>query len=262
MKPRHLKIILCLIILFGSSIVFLFYQSYFFSRQFVSNIPIFIAHGGGKFQNHTRSNTKDALDYNYSKGFRCFELDFSWTNDNKLVLIHDWNNSAKELFEKSTGRLSHEDFLNRQTRDNLILLDIEKLLLWLNDHQDVTIITDVKNKNLEALLLIKTKNQNLFKKFVPQIYSFQEYNIVKNIGFDKIILTLYRSNYSDDEILSFARKSELFAITMPTNRSFSGLPKKLSDIGVPVYAHTVNNYWLFKLLRVYAVFGVYTDTLL
>ena len=56
-----------------------------------------IAHAWGDYKWFTYTNSLDALEQN-KKYFRYFELDFSWTKDNKLVCIHDWGGSFKKSF--------------------------------------------------------------------------------------------------------------------------------------------------------------------
>jgi len=51
---------------------------------------ILISHAGGGLEEGNYSNSLEALDRAYADGLRYFEVDFSWTCDGKLVLIHDW----------------------------------------------------------------------------------------------------------------------------------------------------------------------------
>lgn len=47
--------------------------------------PLMIAHAGGGINGLSYSNSIEALDLNYDKGFRIFELDFSWTSEGQSV---------------------------------------------------------------------------------------------------------------------------------------------------------------------------------
>ncbi len=38
--------------------------------------PLMIAHAGGGINEHNYSNSLEALEYSYNKGFRAFEMDF------------------------------------------------------------------------------------------------------------------------------------------------------------------------------------------
>lgn len=48
-----------------------------------------IAHAGGQIGATTYTNSIEALDANYEKGFRAFEIDFSWTSDHQLVCLQE-----------------------------------------------------------------------------------------------------------------------------------------------------------------------------
>jgi glycerophosphoryl diester phosphodiesterase len=79
------------------------------------------------------------------------------------------------------------------------------------------------------------------------------------MGYENIILTLYRLDNSDKEIVNFVRMNPVFAVTMPIERGFSALPSMSKDINVPTYVHTVNDLSIYEKLRDNGVFGIYTD---
>lgn len=56
-----------------------------------------VAHAGGGIYQKTYTNSYEALDYNAKSGFQYFELDFSFTKDNRLVCLHDWEDSLSDL---------------------------------------------------------------------------------------------------------------------------------------------------------------------
>ena len=66
--------------------------------------PLMIAHAGGGINGINYSNSIEALNHNYAKGFRYFEMDFSWTSDNKLVCLHDWKKRFKLVFKQKTKK--------------------------------------------------------------------------------------------------------------------------------------------------------------
>ncbi|WP_339666208.1 hypothetical protein, partial [Maribacter arcticus] len=65
----------------GSEIVYFPKETF----EFTPNINRFIAHAGGEVNGIKSTNSKNALDENYKKGFRIFELDIIETSDGKLV---------------------------------------------------------------------------------------------------------------------------------------------------------------------------------
>ncbi len=54
----------------------------------------FIAHAGGEIDGYKYTNTLEAVNTNYKKGFRLFELDIIKTADNIYVAAHDWKSWA------------------------------------------------------------------------------------------------------------------------------------------------------------------------
>ena len=72
-------------------------------------------------------------------------------------------------------------------------------------------------------------------------------------------MTLYKLEATDEEILKFCKDTDLLAVTMYESKGFTDLPKRLSEIGIKSYVHTINDYNVYVKLRDNGVFGVYTD---
>lgn len=222
----------------------------------------YIAHAGGRINELPITNSKEALNNSYRNGYRLIEIDMNWTTDNNLALVHDWGNFAKFIGSNETKMYSSEEFKSFKISNNLTPMTIDDLASWLDENQGVYIVTDIKSRNTDALNLIKTRYPQLINRFIPQIYHFNEYNAVRNMGYENIIFTMYMSNYTDEEIVSFCRNHKLFAITMPEYTAKRGLASKLSQENIFTYAHTINKKEVEEELSLYGVKGFYTDDLL
>lgn len=235
-------------------------HTFFFSDP---DPPILIAHAGGELDGRVGQNSREALDRNYAKGHRYFEVDFCWTSDNRLVLIHDWQMAFTGLFEDAKELPSLERFESMKMKHGMTQMSLESLFLWLSEHNDAYIITDVKERNSPALKIIAKNAGSLQKRFIPQIYDPSEFESARRFGFKKVIFTLYRSPLPDDEVIQFATSNNLFAVTMPVRRAFPfSLLQDLNRKGVPVYVHTINKIEVFKYLHRKGVHGIYTDKIL
>ena len=224
---------------------------------------ILIAHGAGEIENLRSTNTREALDQNYKKGYRYFEIDLCWTTDRHLVLIHDWKKTFKTLFMNAESQPTLEIFESMRMAHNLTQMSLLSLYRWLSKHHDAHIITDVKNHNLEALSLISKTAGNLKDRFIPQIYDPSELKPVEKMRFKDVILTLYRTALTDTELFEFVNRNKIFAITIPVRKAFSfGRIGELGQKGISIYVHTVNRIDVFEYLRKKGVYGVYTDTIL
>tara|TARA_B100001540_G_scaffold100155_1_gene90119 strand:- start:1261 stop:2106 length:846 start_codon:yes stop_codon:yes gene_type:complete len=204
----------------------------------IDDLPI-IAHAGGGYNNLTYTNSIDSLNYN-KDNYKLFELDFFLTNDGKLVCSHDWHvyleTIAKfEAYIKTNKEYKHCTY--------------KSLKKWLNENPKKKIVTDFKNKNLSGLKFIAKNFDNYAEQFIPQIYTPSEYKRVKKIGYKDIIWTLYRYEKNNKKIIKFAKKMNLYAITMPKIRAQSELPVLLKENRIKSYVHTVNSmkeYFIYK----------------
>jgi lipoteichoic acid synthase len=233
------------------------------SRQLKNrfNLPVFIAHAGAEAQGVAGTNSVEALNSSYDKGFRFIELDFEWTSDYHLVLIHDWQHAVSRLFNMPPRCYDYDEFRRFRMIGGLTQMTMDNLEIWLERHPDVFIITDVKKDNIATLKYISKNYKGVKKQLIPQVYNFDEYNEARKMGFRFLILTLYASNYSDYEILDFLQKNYVLAVTMPIDRAMTDLPSELKKEGIFVYAHTVNEQDLANSLRSNGVGGFYTDSL-
>ena len=221
-----------------------------------SDYPALIAHAGGSIYGYRLTNSLEAINNAYSNGFRLIELDFQITSDEKYVLLHDWESMAyRMLFEE--GQLTHDEFLESPTFADLTLLDLDKLVLWLDDHPDCRIITDANCENLPFLTHLSTLESK--DRFIPQAYSYEEYKAARELGFDDIILTLYAMNSPVREITSFICDQKPFAVTIPETVLNEELITSVSDVGGVVYTHTVNDLSTFEKWRELGLHGIYTD---
>lgn len=221
--------------------------------------PPLIAHAGGAIYGFKLTNSLEALEECYSNGFELIEMDFEWTSDGEVVAIHDWGPMVKRLFMMEERVLSLEEFKKSKVFMDLTLLEFKEVIEWFEEKGDVFLVTDTKGDNRRLLTYIVENHKKSQDIIIPQVYNFEEYHLAKDMGFKNIILTLYRSNYTDEEIVEFAKENELFAITMPIERGYSSLPMKLKEIGVFTYVHTINELYVFEELYENGVSGIYTD---
>jgi glycerophosphoryl diester phosphodiesterase len=226
--------------------------------------PLMIAHAGGGINNQNYSNSIEALDHNYAKGFRYFEIDFSWTNDDQLVCLHDWDKRFTKLFGTKTNQaLSYSQFVQLlDNTDGLHPCTLDSLATWIVNHQDVKIITDVKYHNLKAIKLIAEKYPEICNNFIPQFYQPQEYQVLKELGFKQLIWILYQYQGSYDSVVEQCKEMKLLSISMRASQAKKKFAKQLIKNNHQVFVYTVNDSKkVNKLANQFNVSGIYTDFL-
>lgn len=223
-----------------------------------------IAHAGGGINGKTYTNSFQALDLNYAKGYELFELDFSWTSDAQLVCLHDWNKTPKWLLNyHGENPLSLSEFNDLLHPDlELKPCNLESLNQWLIDHPKAYIVTDIKHKNLQGLELVSSSIEDASARVIPQIYQPDQYEATKDMGYQHIIWTLYEFPSDNKSVVKAYKKMDLYAITMPQHRAKQGLANMLNEPKVPTYVHTINDLAEAKdYLKTYGLTSVYTDFL-
>ena len=215
-----------------------------------------VLHAGGFYNQKTHTNSIKSFEKN-GKYLKYLEVDFQLTKDNKLICKHDINKKT----------ITYEDFLIENKKKKVKECDYSSLSKWLKKNPDKIIITDLKTNNLEGLKFIKNNFENFHKNFYPQIYEPKNYELVKNMGYENIIWTLYRYGVEDedfDKIINIVKNKKFFAITMPSNLAYNGLAKKIKEeTDTKVLVHTINfRREVAKLIFLYGVTDVYTDYVL
>jgi glycerophosphoryl diester phosphodiesterase len=228
--------------------------------------PSFIAHAGGAINGRTATNSLEALNDNYNKGHRFFEVDFCWTSDDNLVAIHDWGEESSTFremyFVPDDIKVPTKDqFLGLKSKLMLTQLSLKDVLEWAKQKGDAFIITDIKSNNIRGLEKICSEYKSYKKHIIPQVYSYDEYDVVKHLGYKRIILTLYKMITTDVDLLKFSIRNRPYAVTMHWSLAQTGLADYLYKNNIKVYAHTVNDIHQFKKLQRIGIFGVYTDVL-
>lgn len=227
------------------------------------------AHAGGEINGNIYTNSIEALDSNYDKGFAVFEIDFSWTEDNQLVCIHGWNKNFTDMFglPPEQAPLTLEEFTSSPTKANLTPCTLETLVTWMRENPRSLLVTDVKpdeqHTNLDALKMIRDAADDLTDRILPQIYQPEEYKDMRKLGYKHIIWTLYRYYPTSpaEEIIGKLKKIKPFILTVPPEDISPELIDYAKGRELPVYTHTVNDCPAIKRLEGDGISGFYTDTL-
>lgn len=223
-----------------------------------------IAHAGGIIHGKGYTNSIEALDNTYNRGFELFEIDFVWSSDNQLVCLHDWDRTPKWLLNYHGEKPLSLDEFNQLKNDefNLTPCNIDRLNQWLKSHPNAYIVTDIKHDNIKGLNLITRQINNYKDRIIPQIYQPHEYQPIRDLGYRFIIWTLYKFQGDQDLVLKHAAEMDLLAITMPKTRAEKGLATSLKPLGIPTYVHTINKLDEVILYKTqYGLSSVYTDVL-
>lgn len=159
----------------------------------------FIAHAGGKINNDTYTNSLEALDYNYKKGFRIFELDIIKSKDNKYVAAHDWEHWKEITNYKGTIPPTLQDFLNKKIYNKYSPLGINEINNWFKNHPDAILVTDKINEPKLFSEAFIDKNRLMMELFTTEAV-FEGIQCKIKSAMPSTIVIPYLKKYSAKEL--------------------------------------------------------------
>jgi glycerophosphoryl diester phosphodiesterase len=118
-------------------------------KNYVKDKKRFIAHAGGIIGGHTYTNSLDALNLSYKKGFRLFELDIIKTSDNIYVAAHDWKHWAESTKYKGQLPPDNKTFKQYKIYNQYMPMNIDDINLWFKQHKDAILVTDKVNTPID-----------------------------------------------------------------------------------------------------------------
>ena len=216
----------------GNEIVYFPKETY----EYTPNINRYIAHAGGEVNGIKSTNSKNALDENYKKGFRIFELDIIETSDGKLVAAHDWNMWAR--FTDFTGALppTHAQFMKQKIYGDYITLDMEGINSWFKQHPDATLVTDKVNDPIAFAEAFIDKDRLIMELFsVMAVEKASQHGIHAMISQEPLLAI-------QDDKTNFLKVNNVkyVALSRRIIASQKKLMLQLKEAGIKVYVYNVN----------------------
>lgn len=233
-----------------------------------------IAHAGGMYDDNYYLNCLEAIEYNYEKGHRTFEIDFSITSDNKMVCKHDWDYTMQEGNE--SGEVwDEETFLSVPLFGKYTPISFADLCKIMESHPDMWLVTDTKDAEEDLVrrdfeIMVSTARElnmeSVLDRIVVQIYNEEMYDVVKEVyPFRDWIYTLYQFFGGDEETFQdcvrFCYNNNIENITTWNYLMTSDLLKIAEEYNISVYVHTENDIENAMKLKKEGVTGFYTDVL-
>lgn len=253
-----------------------------------------IAHAMGGIDGKDYTNSLEAMQYNYERGSRVFEVDVSLTSDNQLVLVHGWFQHANDRINKPENGgfpLSYKDFMENKIYGIYTPLDFDDLLDLMVKYPDINVVIDAKytrkyaqegDYNAPELLndhdsivsyfdriydSIQAKDKRLLDRIVVQIYSPEMYELInEKYMFKHYLYTLYMNynNTNGQEIINFVIENNIEVIAMELgNDTLDAIHDKLITLkseAFKLYGFTYNDFNDYTELTTNLGFdGIFSD---
>ncbi len=204
--------------------------------DFVPSNDRYIAHAGGEVDGHKSTNSKAALDQNYKKGFRLFELDIIETSDGHLVAAHDWNMWSRFTDYKGTLPPTLAEFKKENIYGDYETLDMEGINKWFAEHPDATLVTDKVNDPIAFADAFVDKN-----RLIMELFSVMAVEKATQHGINAMISHKPFFGIKGDK-LNFLKVNNVkyAAISRRAIEKHKDLMLELKKQGIKVYVYHVN----------------------
>ena len=228
-----------------------------------------IIHAGGFLKTQegkivTYTNSLDAINNLYEKGYRFCEIDLQETSDGIIICGHGDEGGlvyGTGLPHNATGK----EFMNSRIHGEFTPMTLPDLAGFMETHPELFVITDVKTDNIKVCGRIAEEYPDLQNRFIVQIHLPEEYESITSLGFSYIMYPIFKTPDNQRDILSlavFARQHDLVAMIVANGYYSPDLKLNLAAeiIGIPIILHTLNDEWEINYyLDHYLALAVYTD---
>lgn len=225
----------------------------------------------------TLSNSLEALEYNYARGFRVFETDISVSSDEKLVLRHDWGSDLGQAssfgWGDKTWAMTEAEFLKTPLYGSYTPMNVSELFEYMKIHDDMYIVLDTKYDSNFSLafqfekLVEAAKNcgcEEVLSRVIVQLYYAEMYDEIEAIyDFDHYLLTLYvvgPDYMTNEQLTDFLLSRNIPVLTVPWYYD-SAVCEVMRNNGLYTYVHTINDVPDASSRAASGFSGIYTDTI-
>lgn len=172
--------------------------------------PLLIAHAGGAIDGCIYTNSREAMERAFEKGFRFIEFDLLFTSDSVLVAAHSWSE-----FNRATGYENfgdsvplYSDFVSRKIHGRYTPLSAADINAFFEQNESLFLVTD------------KISDPDVLQKYFPllkermvvEAFSFQHYCRLKSRGFFRVLYSCMAQDLNATLLSSSLKEIEWFAL--------------------------------------------------
>lgn len=220
-----------------------------------------IAHAGGDFDGIGYPNFQEALDHNYSKGFRYFELDILETSDGHFVAAHDWKHWKNRARYEGDIPVSLAIFMENPPLEKYTPMDMKAINEWFAKHPDAVLITDKINKPKQFAEQFIDKS-----RLMMELFSFTAIEEAANLGIKEILMNeVLASELGGDIPKALSEKGVGgMSVSVKSVARQPDLYRALKASGIKVYAYHIGGHGLkdeafMARYGLDLVYGLYAD---
>ena len=181
----------------------------------------YIAHAGGGFDGKTYTNSLDAFEFNYARGFRVFEFDFVVLADGTVLAAHTGLEGHYQL-TKPFDQATWAEIAGNKFDEKYTIMRSDEVVKLLREHPDIYVILDTKyqHEHIFRRFVSQTGGAHaLMDRVLPHIQDQAELDLYRNTWpLRNYIIALYRTQasgrFDDPEVIDFIRNNRSPGVMM------------------------------------------------
>lgn len=213
----------------------------------------YVAHALGGIEDQSYTNSKEALENSYNKGFRIFEVDLKLTSDNKLVCVKDWKNLFYEnKANEENVAIDYNKFMASKIQNKYTTMSFKDLADFIKNHEDIYVMLDLGRKSYKDTKEIYNKiledcdyNDKILQHLITGGYTTGMIKAVKE-SYDFDIINLYwsaenkreKSIDTKEEFVEYCKKYGISSLSLSADRYTKEFGKYMKENDMIVYVFT------------------------
>ena len=209
-----------------------------------------MAHAFGGMDGTTYHNTAEAFEHGKKEGYQSFEIDLSYTEDDRLVLCHGWTeNNCKCTgvpYKPEFAHMTYEQAMQIPIHGHSIM-DARQFYEKVKNEPAYTFEIDFHNKKkgnekqVAAMLEDFRQDEGLLDRLLIQVYSQPMYEQIDSVYHFANYMYLVGSNIDKlDAILTYCLDHGICSVAMRTNFVTKENVRKVHDAGLYAFCYTVS----------------------
>jgi glycerophosphoryl diester phosphodiesterase len=217
-----------------------------------------VAHAMGGVDGRDYTNSLEAWEQNYARGYRVFEVDLRVLDDATVVCSHAQPSQA------TVG-----EFKATPLDGGYTPLTVDDLAGLMARYPDAWVMTDIKvgrgaprDSILRTLRSAVSGDPTSRSRIIVQAYEEADWRYARKLGFENIAYSLYHQKPEDlPASVAFAAKNNIRFVGLPTEMVTEDLVKQARESRMWVGAYTVNDEAERSRLEKLGVTHFYSDYL-
>ena len=225
---------------------------------------LLIASGLGAIDGLAHTNSIEALQCNYRRGFRWFEVNLTLTEDGELLALRRGDERLAGLQERATG-LSVADVEGKRYASRFPIVRLSNVVEEADRLGDVVLVlgTGGWSQKLAASVSKTLGSEPKHPtRIVLQAYGEKDFDVVAPVSRAlgaSLILNLSQADIGDEQVVEMVKQRPFLAVAANTGRFTPWLAERLHASQVPLLVQAVNDHRDIVDFARAGADGFYTD---